>query len=165
MQRGLAVFIVAGEDFEFGVKHGQLARKGVELDFAEEGDFEALAQHVGQIAAVEPLARQDGARGIAEADFEEAQIAAPEAGELGGTDLGDHRGHFTGGQLGDSLHVAAVFIAEGNVAQQVFHGDQGLGFQHGGAGGADSFDVGECGAEVHAGDLKGDSRYQCTMRW
>src|SRR5471030_1810246 len=151
VQRGLAIVIVARKDFEFGVEHGELAREAVELDLAEEGDLEAIAQHVGEIAAVEPLAEQDGAGGIGEAHFEEAQIAAAETGELGGTDFGYDRGHFAGGQLGDGLHVAAVFVAEGDVAKQVFHGEQRLGFQHGGAGGANSFYEGEWRGEVHAG--------------
>ena len=55
-----------------------------------------------------------------------------------------------GASCADGLHVAAVFVAEGDVAQQVFHRDQTLGLQHGRAGRADSFDVRERGGEIHA---------------
>ena len=37
------------------------------------------------------------------------------------------------------FHVAAIFVAEGGVGEEVFHHLQALGFEHGGAGGADAF--------------------------
>ena len=73
--------------------------------------------------------------------------------------FGDHRGHFARRELRDGLHVAAVFVAERDVAEQVFDGGETLGFEHGRAGRSDSFDVGEGGGEVHALALT-----QCTMR-
>jgi hypothetical protein len=150
MQRGFAVFIVAREDFELGVQHGQVARVAVEFHLAEERHLHAFGEHVGQIAAVKPLARQRGARGIGEADFEQAQVAAVEAGELGRAYIRDDRGHFARSELGDGLHVAAILVAEGDVAQQVFDGDETLALQHGRASRADSFYIGERGGEVHA---------------
>ena len=107
------------------------------------------AQHVGQVAAVEPFAHQDGARGVGEAGLEQPQVAALEAGELGRAHLGDHRGHLAGRQLRDGLHVAAVFVAERDVGEQVLDRREALGFEHGGARGADAFDVGEWGGEIH----------------
>ena len=150
MQRGFAVFIVAREDFELGVQHGQLSRVAVEFDLAEEGHLHAFGEHVGQIAAVKPFARQRGARGIREAHLEQAQVAAAEAGELGRAYIRDHRGHFARSELGDGLHVAAILVAEGDVAQQVFDGDKTFALQQGRTGRTDSFDVGERGGEVHA---------------
>ena len=73
VERGFAVFIVAGENFELGVQHGELARVAVELDLAEQREFDALGEHVRQVSAVKPFAHEDGARGIGEAGFEQAQ--------------------------------------------------------------------------------------------
>ena len=56
-----------------------------------------------------------------------------------------------GAKLRHGLHVAAVFVAERHVSEQVLDGDQALGFQHRGARRADSFDVGEWGIEIHDG--------------
>ena len=150
VQGGVAVIVVAREDFEFRVQHGEFARVAVELDLAEERHLHAFGQHVGEISAVEPLAHQDGARGIREAGFEHAQVAAPESGELGRTNLGDHRGHLARRKLRDGLDVAAVLVAERDVAQQVLGRDQPLGFEQGRAGRADSLDVCERGIQIHA---------------
>ena len=106
-------------------------------------------EDVRQVAAVEPLAGEDGAGGVGETGFEQAEVAALEAGELGGAHVGDHGRHLAGRELGDGLHVAAVFVAEGDVAEQVLDGGETLGLEHGGARRADAFDVSEGGGEVH----------------
>ncbi len=80
-------------------------RVAVELDFAEQRHLHAFGEHVGEIAAVEPFAHQDGARGIGEARFEQSQVAALEAGELGRAHLGDDRGHLAGRELRDGLQL------------------------------------------------------------
>ncbi len=157
MEGGFALVFIAGEDFELGVEHGEFARIGIELHFAEKGHLHAFGEHIGEVAAMKPLAHEDGARGIGEAGFEQAQVAAFEAAHFDRPDFGDDGGHFPRRELGDGLHVAAVLIAEGDVAEQVFHGGETLGFEHGRAGRSDSFDVGEGGGEVHA------SFPQCTM--
>ena len=99
VQRGFAFVVIAGENFELRMKHGELAGIAVEFHFAEERHLHAFGQHIGEIAAVKPLARQDGARGIGERGLEHAQVAALEPGELGGAHVRDYRGHFAGGKL------------------------------------------------------------------
>ncbi len=151
VERGFAVLVVARQDLELGVEHGELAGIAVELHFAEERELHAFGEHIGEIAAVEPLADQDGAGGVGEAGFEQAEAAPLEAGEFGRADLHDNGGHFARRQLGDGLHVAAVLVAEGHVAEEVLDGYQALGFEHGCARGADAFDISERGGELHRG--------------
>ena len=143
VQRGLAIVILPRQDFELRVQHGQLARVAVELDLAEQREPHALGQHVGQIAAMEPFAHQDGARGVREARFEQPQVAAFETRKLRRADLRNYRGHLAGRQLRDGFQVAAVLVAEGHVRQQIFHHREALGFQHGRPRRADAFDVRE----------------------
>ena len=157
VERGLALVLVAGEDFELGVEHGELARVAVEFHLAEERHLHSLGQHVGEIPAMEPLAHEDGARGIGEAGFEHPQAAPLESAHFDGAHVGDHGGHLARRELGDGLHVAAVLIAERHVAQQVFHRGETLGFEQPGTGRSDSFDEGEGSGKVHA------RVPQCTM--
>ena len=79
VEGGFALVFIAGEDFELGVEHGEFARIGIELHFAEKGHLHAFGEDVGEVAAMKPLADEDGARGIGEAGFEQAQVAAFEA--------------------------------------------------------------------------------------
>ena len=131
VQRGLALVLVAGEDFELRVQHGEFAGIAIEFHLAEERHLHAFGQHVGQVAAMEPLAHQDGARGIGEAGFEHPQAAPLEAAHFDRAHFGDHGGHLARRELGDRLHVAAVLVAERHVAQQVFHRGETFGFEHG----------------------------------
>ena len=64
-----------------------------------------------------------------------------------GADLGDHGGEFAGRKLRDRLQVAAVFVAEREVVDQVFDGFEAFGLKHGGARRADAFEVCERGIE------------------
>ena len=134
VQRGLALVLVAGENFELGMEHGEFAGIGVELHLAEERHLHPFGQHVRQVAAVEPLAHQDGARGVREAGFEHPQAAPLESAHFDRAHLRDHGGHLARRELGDGLHVAAVLIAERHVAQQVFHRGETFGFEHRRAG-------------------------------
>ena len=133
------------------MQHGELARVGIELHLAEQRDFHPLGEHVGQVAAVEPFASQRGAGGVREPRFEQPETAPVEAGSLGRPHVRDDGSHFARSQLRDGLHVTAVLVAERHVGQQVLHGRQPLAFQHGRAGGADAFDIGERGSKIHAG--------------
>src|SRR5439155_10650602 len=75
---------------------------------------------------------------------------------LRGPHLDNDGRHLAGRQLGDRLHVAAVLVTEGEIADQVFDGCETLGFQHGRAAWADAFHIGERGSEIHL-------LPQCTM--
>ena len=130
VERGLALVLVAGEDFELRVQHGELAGIAIEFHLAEERHLHPLGQHVGQVAPMEPLAHQGGARGIGEAGFEHPQAAPLESAHFDRAHLRDHGGHLARRELGDRLHVAAVLIAERHVAQQVFHRGETFGFEH-----------------------------------
>ena len=82
-------------------------------------------------------------RRVGELRFEQSQVAAAEPGHFGRADFGDHGGQFAGRELRDRLQIAAVFVAEGEVMEQVFDGFEALGSQHRRAGGADAFEVRE----------------------
>ncbi len=129
----------------------ELAAVGVELDFAEEGDAGAGGEAVGEPRAVEPFGEEGGAGGIGEFGFEETEGAAAESGGFGGADFGDNGGEFTGGEFGDGLEVGAVFVAEGEVIEEVFEGLESFGCEDGGTGGTDAFEVRERGVEGQGG--------------
>src|SRR5262249_29106435 len=73
-----------------------------------------------------------------------------EARELGGAHVGDDGRHLAGSKLRDRLHVAAVFVAERDIGEQIFDCDQAFRLQHGGARRTDSFDAVEGSGEIHA---------------
>ena len=166
VQRGLRVVILAREDLEFRVQHGELAGKAVEFHLAVERHPHAFGKHIGQVAAVKPLAHQGDAGGIAEPRFEQPQAAAPEPGNLDRPHFRDDGGHLARSQLRHGLHVAAVFVAERHVPQQILNRGQPFGLQHGRARRADSFDVCERGSEVHGEHAPAPepAKCQCTLK-
>ena len=57
-------------------------------------------EHVGQIAAVKPFAREHCRREASvNVASNNAQVAAPEAGDLGGAHFGEHRRHLARREL------------------------------------------------------------------
>jgi hypothetical protein len=66
---------------------------------------------------------------------------APHAGDFGGADFGDNCGKFTGSELRDGFEVAAVFVAEREVVDQVFNGFELPGLQHRRAGRSNAFEI------------------------
>ncbi len=140
VERGVAVGIVAGENFELGMHDEQVAGVAVEFHFAVQRDAHAGQEPVGQIAAVKPFGEQPLARCILENRFEESEIAAAESAQVSGLDFGDNRGHFARRELRDGLDVGAVFVAKWRVGQQILNRDQPLGFEHLGARGTNAFD-------------------------
>ena len=88
-------------------------------------------------------------------------MAAAKTADFRGTDLGNHGGEFAGGELVNGFEVGAIFVAEGEVIEEVFDGFESSGGEHGGAGGSDSFKVGQFGGEVQGQVLSlrgGDTR-------
>ena len=124
MQRGVALVVVSGEDLELGMQHGEFSGWAVELHLAEQGDAHARRELVGQVAAVEPLGHQDGARRIREAGFEQFQAVPIESAHPGREHAADDRGHLSWGKLRDGLHVSAVFVSEWDVTEQVLDSRQ-----------------------------------------
>src|SRR5207249_971289 len=62
--------------------------------------------------------------------------------------------HLAGGQLRDRLHVAAVFVAEGEVREEILHRAESLGLEHRGPAGTDALDIGQRSGEVHENRLR-----------
>ena len=143
VQGGIGLVVVAREVLQFGVHDLHLAPIAVELDLAEQRDTRAGQEPVRQVSSMEPLTEDDGARGVGELRFEQADIAPAHPGHLRGSDFGDDGRQFTGRELRDRLQVAAVLVPEREVVDQIFHGFQTARLQHGAAGGSDPFQVGQ----------------------
>ena len=140
MQRCIAV-VFARQRLELRMHDQQVAGVAVEFHFPEEREPLPRLEPVRQIPAVEPLRHQLSARRVGEPGLEQAQVLALEAGQLRPLSFHQNRGQFARRKLRDGLHVAAVFVAERGVGQQVFDGEQTLRFQHRGARRADSLHV------------------------
>ena len=65
-----------------------------------------------------------------------------------GADLGDDAGHLADAQLADAAWVQTVFVAEGQVVEQVLDRADALLQQNFGEPGADAFDVLDVGSEI-----------------
>ncbi len=61
VERGVAIFVVAGEHLGFGMHDEEFAAVSVELDFAEESHAGAGSDAVGEPRAVEPFGEEGGA--------------------------------------------------------------------------------------------------------
>ena len=105
-----------------GGRGGHGGAGGFEL--AVDGDHLAELELVFEVGAVEPDAL-DGAETLAESHFEHGARAGAE--EDGAADLADDGGHSTGSERGDGLGVEAVFVAEGQVVEEVFDGFDATG--------------------------------------
>ncbi len=108
------------------------------FDFAVQSDQHAGAKFVLQISGVEPDAFERVAA-LADGHFE--QWHATGAKESEGTDLGDDAGHFAGAQLANAARIEAIFVAKGQIVEQVFDRADALLQQDLGELGADAFDV------------------------
>ena len=83
----------------------------------------AGAKLVLQVGGVEPDALQRVAP-LADGHLEDRHAARAEQAE--GADFGDDAGHLAHAQLADAARVQAVFVAEGQVVEQVFDGGDAL---------------------------------------
>ena len=112
VERGVAIGIVGGEDFELRMHDQQVAGVAVELHFAVQRHARAGQEAIHQIAAVKPFGEQPLLRRILENGFEQSEIAPAESAQVSGLHLGDHGRHFAGRELRDGLHVGAILVAE-----------------------------------------------------
>ena len=78
---------------------------------------------------MKPFGFEYRTRRIGEGCFEQAEIATPETCEPRGAHFRHHGRHFAGRELRDGFQVAAIFVAEGNVGEQVLHRQESLGFE------------------------------------
>ena len=79
----------------------------------------------------------DGAQALAEGHLEDGAGAG--AQQHGAADFADDGGHGAGGERGDGLRVQAVFVAKGQVVEQVFDGFDAARGEGGGDAFADAF--------------------------
>ncbi len=142
VQRRWPFLVIARERLELGMEHTQFARIVVVLHFSEQGHALPRREDARQVPPVKPLARQNRAGRVREGSLEQSQILAAESGNSRRANLGDHGRHLAGRKLRDGLHVAAVFVAKGEVGDQVLHRAKLLGFEHGGPSRTDAFDIG-----------------------
>ena len=125
---GLDHFKTAGS-WDAGSPRGHGGTGGFEL--AVDGDHLAELKFVLEIAAVEPDALH-GSQTLPQRHLEHGARAGAE--QDGAADFADDGGHGSGGERGDGLGVDAIFVAEGQVVEQVFYGFDAAG----GEGGADA---------------------------
>ena len=143
VQGGIGIVVIAREQFGFGVHHEQFAAVIVEFDLPEEGHPCARRQAVGQISPVEPFAQDGGSRCIRELGLEQTQVAAAKTRKLRRAYLGHYGSQFARRELGDSLHIAPVFIAKREVVDEVFNRFESFRLEHGGARRSHPFDKGQ----------------------
>ncbi len=112
------------------------------LDLAVERDGLAGVEAALQIAAIEPHAFH-GQITLADGHFEDGHAAGAE--ERGAADLGDDGGGFAGLELVERARVLAVFVAEGQVVEEIFGDEDAFFFEDFGYFGAYSANPGDWG--------------------
>ncbi len=113
-----------GEDLKLRLDHFEVAGGAGGLDLAEDGDGLAALEFAVEVGAVEPETLEDEAA-LAEGQLEDGHAAGAEDG--GVADLGDDAGGFAGLELVEAAGVLAVFVAEGEMVEEVFRGGDGFG--------------------------------------
>ena len=83
---------------------------------------------------------------LADGHFENGHAAGAEEAE--GADFGDDAGHLAGAELANAARVEAIFVAEGQVVEQVFDRADAFFQQDLGKSRADAFDVLNVGGEL-----------------
>ncbi len=173
-----------GEDFEGGLDELELggAGRGVEgvagaaaFELAVEGEALAGVELVFEVGAMEPEAFDGfedeaggggeealhglfgvgGGWGDADGHFEDGAGAGAE--EDGAADFADEGGHVSGVVAGERAGVEAVLVAEGEVVEEVFDGDDAAFGEAGGDAIADALDVLYGGGEVQRHGVDGSS--------
>ena len=75
---------------------------------------------------------------LSDGELEDRHAAGAEQARV--ADFGDDRGHFSRAQFGDGARIQAVFVAEGQIVQQVIDGVNTFGGQHFGQAWANALD-------------------------
>src|SRR6266581_4207748 len=133
------------QDFKLWLDYLQAAAAGIFFYLAIESDHLAELEFVFQVAAVEPETFQRSPA-LSSDHLENGHTAGTE--QARGSDFGDHAGHFARVQLGNGARIEAVFVAERQVIEQIFDGDDALGGESFGEARANSLDVLNGSSEV-----------------
>ena len=143
MQRCVSIVLIAREDFDLGMQHGEIAAVAIELHLAEQRDPLPGFHAPRQMLPVKPFGHQQTAARVAELHLQQPDVLAAKARQLGRPDFRHHGRHLTRGQLRNRLQIAAVFVAKRHIRQKIFRRAQPLAFEHGRARRPDAFQVGE----------------------
>ncbi len=154
---GAAFILRITQNFKLRLDNLQPATARVLFDLAVERDQLSRAEAVFQVSTVEPQTLQRGTAahgasakhgrivwncggdsrfrevsgsrfGLACGHLKDRHAAGPK--KPGGAYFGDDGGHFAGGQFGDGARVEAIFVAEGQIVEQVFDGADAFGGKH-----------------------------------
>ena len=141
----------SGEQLELRLDHFEAAGGGARgFELAVEGDHGPEGEAIFEVGSVEPHAL-DGGGSLADGHLEEWHAGGAE--ERGAADLTDNGGHGAGLELGDGLGVEAIFVAEGEMVEEIFDGVEVAAGELGGDALADAFDEAKgCGELEHFRD-------------
>jgi hypothetical protein len=114
------------------------------FELAVDSDHLAELELVFEIGSVEPHAL-DCSEPLTESHLEDGAGAGAEQSRA--ANLADDGGHGAGSERGNGLWVEAVFVAEGEVVEEVFDGFDAAGGEGGGDALADAFYVFDPGGE------------------
>ena len=134
---GAALFVDVAQNLELRLHNLQLA-VAVLFNLAVERQHLSGLEAALEIRGVKPQALQLGAA-LADGKLEDGHTARAKQSRV--ADLGDYRRHFSGAQFGDRTRVQTVFVAEGQVVQQVVDGSNILGAKHLGQARTDAFHI------------------------
>ncbi len=109
--------MVVGQNFKLRLDHLEVARRAARLDLAIERDHLSGLEPVFEIRAVEPH-RLERSEVLADGHLEDRH--RPRTQQYRASHLADDAGHLAGLQRVDGGGVKAVFVAEGEVVEQVF---------------------------------------------
>ena len=124
-QVGFIIGIV-GQDFKLWLDHFEITRGAGRLHLAVERDHLAGFEFAFKVGTVEPEAFHGGGS-LAYGHFKDRHGAG--AQQRGAADFGDDGGHLSGHKFVECARVQAVFVAEGQMEEQVLHGEDALFFQ------------------------------------
>ena len=130
--------MVVGQHFHLGLDHFEAVGAARRLDFSVQGHPLTGFEAVFQVGAVEPHAFDLAPQALADGHFENGH--APGAQQSHAPDFADQAGHFARNQLFDCLRTKPVFVAEGQVVQQVLDCADALIVEGLGDARADAFD-------------------------
>ncbi len=123
----LVISAVSGgiaQHFKLRLDNLQLSAARVLLHLAIERDQLAGLELILQIGGIEPEAFQ-ARSSLAHGELEDGHAAGAKQPRV--ANFADHGGHFAGTQFGNAAGIHPVFIAKGQIIQQIAHRDNALG--------------------------------------
>src|ERR1700733_2177794 len=107
------------QDFKLRLDDLQLAASLVALHFAVECDHLSGLELVVKIRAMKPETLQ-AAASLSHRQLKDRHAARGKQSRV--ADFADHRGHFSGTQLGDPARIQPVFVAKWQIMQKTVYG-------------------------------------------